>query len=437
MSTNRILKLGLLADVTKFGQGMRAATADTNKFTGNVNKSSKSLVKAFAAVTLAAGAMALKIGTDAVKGAIEDEASQKKLAKALQNTTKATNKQIAAVEASILKQQLQFGIADTKLRPAFANLARATNSLTEAQKLQNLAIDVSAATGKDLETVSLALGKAFNGNAGALKKLGVPLNEAAVKSGDFAKIYGDLVKTFGGSALSATQTLAGQTAILKTTLSEVAETVGAKAIPKLLLLVETTQKVAKAFSTGDSNGLSARAQELRGNLDGSGAGNLGRSLLNIKQSFDNLFASLSSNNANGSVSLLTRLADALNLVASAINLVAGAIKKIRGFGSDVANSVIGKAVTNFVNAKPDGKRAMGGPVTSGGSYLVGERGPEILRMGSKSGSIIPNSAMRNGGNVVININGAVDANGTRRQLEQLFKNSSRQMGLVNLNGARL
>lgn len=37
-----------------------------------------------------------------------------------------------------------------------------------------------------------------------------------------------------------------------------------------------------------------------------------------------------------------------------------------------------------------GKRAMGGPVSAGGAYLVGERGPEILQMGSAAGNVIPN-----------------------------------------------
>lgn len=34
-------------------------------------------------------------------------------------------------------------------------------------------------------------------------------------------------------------------------------------------------------------------------------------------------------------------------------------------------------------------RAVGGGVTAGGSYLVGERGPELLQMGNRSGQIVP------------------------------------------------
>lgn len=46
-----------------------------------------------------------------------------------------------------------------------------------------------------------------------------------------------------------------------------------------------------------------------------------------------------------------------------------------------------------------GARAMGGPVTSGQPYLVGEQGPEIF-MPSNSGTIIPNG--QGGGGVVVN-----------------------------------
>lgn len=57
-----------------------------------------------------------------------------------------------------------------------------------------------------------------------------------------------------------------------------------------------------------------------------------------------------------------------------------------------------------------GKRAAGGPVSPGGSYLVGERGPELLHMGNASGRITPNHmvpAMAGGApQVNVNIHGA-------------------------------
>jgi len=57
------------------------------------------------------------------------------------------------------------------------------------------------------------------------------------------------------------------------------------------------------------------------------------------------------------------------------------------------------------------KREKGGPVMAGGSYLVGERGPEMFTP-SRSGTIIPNNAM---GGVTNNIVVNVDASGTAVQ----------------------
>jgi len=53
-------------------------------------------------------------------------------------------------------------------------------------------------------------------------------------------------------------------------------------------------------------------------------------------------------------------------------------------------------------ANVSGNRAMGGPVGAGRSYLVGERGPELLRLGSKGGHVTPNHQLGNT-SVVVNV----------------------------------
>jgi len=60
-----------------------------------------------------------------------------------------------------------------------------------------------------------------------------------------------------------------------------------------------------------------------------------------------------------------------------------------------------------------GRRASGGPVSAGGAFLVGERGPEILQMGSRGGNIIPNNKI--GGGTVNNITINVDSSGMDTQ----------------------
>jgi len=74
-----------------------------------------------------------------------------------------------------------------------------------------------------------------------------------------------------------------------------------------------------------------------------------------------------------------------------------------------------------------GARAAGGPVMSGGTYLVGERGPELFTPGT-SGSITPNNALGGGANITVNVNGG-DPNSIVRALQQYV----RQSGPVPVN----
>jgi hypothetical protein len=442
MATTRTLKLNLLADVSKFGSGMTAATADTNKLERGISANSKKMIKAFAAVGVAVGAMAIKIGVDAVQAAAEDELSQQKLAKALQNTTKATKGQIDSVETYITKQQLSYGIADTKLRPALANLARATGDLTKAQSLNNLAIDISAATGKDLETVSLALGKAYNGNLGALTRLGVPLDANIIKTKDFNKASDELQKLFGGSAQANTATYAGQLAILRERFAEIQEDLGVKLLPVLKKVLEQVNLVAQGFTGDDPNkGLSNKVKTLQNELTGGdkgGAYNLGVVLRDLATAFGNLFGALSSNDATKGNDNLQNMADALQNVANAINSIADAYRKGKAaldwFGRNVE-----QPFQDFIGVPTSqrglmGTRALGGPVTGGNSYLVGERGPEVLTMSAgRNGRI---AASGSAGNTFI-FNGVIDGESARRSIEKLLQTSARRTGAINLAGANL
>jgi hypothetical protein len=73
-----------------------------------------------------------------------------------------------------------------------------------------------------------------------------------------------------------------------------------------------------------------------------------------------------------------------------------------------------------------GARALGGPVSPGGSYIVGERGPELFTP-SSSGNITPNHAM--GGNTItVNVNGG-DPNSIVKALQDYV----RQSGPVPVN----
>jgi hypothetical protein len=75
-----------------------------------------------------------------------------------------------------------------------------------------------------------------------------------------------------------------------------------------------------------------------------------------------------------------------------------------------------------------GTRANGGPVMGGGTYLVGERGPELFTPLS-SGSITPNNALGGGGaNITVNVNG-----GDPNQIVRVLQQYVRQSGPVPVN----
>ena len=197
----------------------------------------------------------------AVQAAAEDQKSFKLLESQLKSTVGATDAQVAGVERQIGAMMRATGIADDKLRPAFANLVRGTNSVADSQQLMQVALDVSAGTGKDLESVSVALSKAYGGNMAALSKLGIPLDENIKKSKDSKGALDQLSKTFAGQADVAADTFSGRLQIMKTGLGEVTESVGYALLPALTASVGfITDKVMPALG-GFSDALSTGGLE--------------------------------------------------------------------------------------------------------------------------------------------------------------------------------
>jgi hypothetical protein len=238
MAGSRTLKLSILADVADLKKNLDTGSKEVEGFGGKLEKFGKVAAAAFAAAAAAAAAYAVKLAVDGVKAAIEDEAAQKRLANALQNVTGATEKQIAAVEEQILKTSLATGVADDKLRPALQRLAVATGSVTQSQDLLSLALDISAATGKDVEAVSNALGKAYEGNTSALGRLGIGLSSAEIKTLGLEGTVKELANTFGGAATVQANTFEGQIARLKVGFDEAKESVGAALLPTLQKLLD-------------------------------------------------------------------------------------------------------------------------------------------------------------------------------------------------------
>lgn len=231
------IKITFDADFDELKKGVKGAQNEVQGFGSKMGDFAKKAGKAFAVAGAAAAAYAGVLLVDGVKSAIEDEAAQAKLATTLENVTGATKDQIAAVEDYITQTALANGITDDQLRPSLDRLVRSTKDVQKAQELQTLALDIAAGTGKDLSAVSEALGKAYDGNLGALKRLGVGIDDSIIKSKNFDAAAAALSKTFEGQASKQAETFQGKMARLTVAFDEAKETVGSYVLDALTPLL--------------------------------------------------------------------------------------------------------------------------------------------------------------------------------------------------------
>ena len=189
----------------------------------------------------------LALGAAMVSGAraaAEDEKSQALLANTMTKAAGATGAQIAATEKFIDSTARASGVADDQLRPALANLVRATGDVSTAQGALAVAMDVSASTGKPLESVSAALSKAYAGNTTSLLRLVPGLDKATVASGDMNAIMKELARTTGGAAAVAAETTEGKIARMTVAFNEAKEALGVALLPALTQLATSLASVA-------------------------------------------------------------------------------------------------------------------------------------------------------------------------------------------------
>ncbi len=479
------VKITFDADLDGLRKGVNGASNEVGGFGDKVKKFGKIAGAAFAAAGVAAAAYAGKLLVDGVKAAIEDEAAQAKLATTLSNVTGATTAQIAAVESQILKTSLLTGLTDDELRPSFERLVRSTKDSEEALKLQQLAIDIAAGSGKSLEAVTNALGKGIDGSTASLGKLGIGLSAAELKSMSMEQITAKLAETFGGQAAEKADTFAGKMDRLKVAFNEGKETVGAFILDAITPLV--TAFVEKVIPT-----IQALAEELGPKLTPVFEALTGYMRDYVLPTFRAIYEFIDEFIVPAIKAILvpaidalrdafTKVTDKIKNNEAELKPLLDAFKAVAAFVRDflaptigiqlkitftVLGTVIGavidyfvtlvkvitkayeaiKQIVNFIKNNPvtqfiggaidsafGGGRALGGPVMGGTSYVVGERGPELF-VPTTSGRIIPNGGMGGGGAIVnVTVNGAIDPEGTARTIIDVLNRSFSRGTLGSLN----
>jgi hypothetical protein len=224
-------------------KGIDKAIADFKKLETNGQKAAFAIKKAAVPAGLAIAALGA-VAVDAVKAFMEDDKAAQLLATSLRNTTGATEKQIKSVEAFITKTSIAAAVSDDELRPAMDKLVRGTGDVTKAQKLMNLALDISAGTGKDLGAVSDALSKAFNGQLGPLKKLDPALASLIENGATTDEVFAALGDTFKGAASTSANTASGKMKSFTIQMGEFKESIGAAVFPIVDKLLPAFKSVA-------------------------------------------------------------------------------------------------------------------------------------------------------------------------------------------------
>lgn len=173
----------------------------------------------------------VEFGKASLDAAAADAQAQAILAQTMKNSAGATDEQIKNTEKVISAMSKHSAIADDVLRPALGNLVRATGDVTKSQDLLQIAVDTSAGTGKDLGTITEAMGKAARGSVGGLEKLGIATKDAGGKALTSDQVFQNMAKTFKGDAATATDTAAGKMANAKIQFGEFQEQIGTYLLP--------------------------------------------------------------------------------------------------------------------------------------------------------------------------------------------------------------
>jgi hypothetical protein len=426
---SRALTLKLLADVSNFTKNIKGADKDVQTFGDKVSAFGKKAGLAFAAAGAAAAIYAGKLLKDGVEAAIADEKANAQLATTLQNVAGATDETIEATLAYTRATELATGVTEDELRPSLNRLTIATGDVQKAIKLQTLALDVSAGSGKSLEAVTQALAKAQEGNTASLVRLGIGLSAAQLKTMSMDDVTNSLAKTFAGAANTAANTFQGKMTRLGLAFEDVRDTVGGFVLDAVTPMVENivtkVMPALSAFATGM----------------GGGAGLKGAFDVYVdaaKRVFIPIFEGLKSAFDRIKTAVMQNKDEFILLFNFLKNYVApffgGALKiAVEGIGIVISNiiSLVGGLIRGFEKVIDLGK-AIGGIASSIGGFFSGASfngGATSPAAPTPPPAAIPAPSRPlysyvGAGTTNITVNGAIDSESTARQIVSILNDSS-------------
>jgi len=397
------------------GKGIKKAIAQFKQLETTSEKAQFAIKKAAIPAAAALGGLAVALG-DATKAAMEDQQEQAKLALTLQNVTGISGKQTQAVEDQIAAMSRASGIADTEYRTALEGLVRGTKDVGIAIRDMNLVMDISTATGMSSATVADALAKAYQGNFKALRSLSPEMATMIKEGASLNEIMDVLGGTFGGATAKNAETAAGKMAILKNSIGETKESIGAALLPVLEAVLPVLNKFAawaqdnpKAFlAIAAAIGLVAAAIVATNiamalnpfSLIAAGVALLVAALVVAYNKFEwfrtgvnaiiNGILGAFESVVNGAIMMVNGIIRAYNAIPIAPNIDTIQHVNLPNIGGNNASQAASR-----MNLP---RMAEGGIVSSPTLALIGEAGPE---------AVVPLDRMQNGGGITINVTGGL------------------------------
>jgi uncharacterized membrane protein YjjP (DUF1212 family) len=397
------------------GTGVKKAVKQFQQLETVGEKAQFAIKKAAIPAAAALGGLAIALG-DATRAAMEDQQEQAALALTLQNVTGAGAAQTAQVEKQISAMSRASGVADSDYRKALEALVRGTKDVGIAMNDMNLVMDISTATGMDSASVADALAKAYQGNFKALRSLSPEMSTMIKEGASLNEVMDVLGGTFGGATATSAETAAGKMKILKNSIGETKESIGAALLPVLEAVLPVLNKFA-AWAQDNPQAFLAIAAAIGLVAAAIVATNIAMAL--------NPFALI----AAGVALLVAALVVAYNKfdwfktgVNAIINGILGAFESVVNGAIMMVNGIIraynaipiapdintiahvnlpsigGNSATQAASRMNLPRMAEGGIVSSPTLALIGEAGPE---------AVVPLDRLNTGGGVTINVTGGL------------------------------
>lgn len=195
--------------------------------------------KAIGVSMTAVGGAITGVAALSVKAALEEEIGIKRLDAALGRVGEQYNYQKGAIESVIAAMQRKTNYGDGEQRAALESLITITGDYQSSLEALPMVLDIATALNMDLNSASLLVGKALEGNTSALSRYGITLEEGASKT----DILAALTEKFAGSAESAADPMAQ----MQNQMGDVMEVLGGALLPILKDVMGTVAGVVERF----------------------------------------------------------------------------------------------------------------------------------------------------------------------------------------------